>query len=119
MSFFQMLLESIDAADMIGMHMRQNDLARSSSFRQQLVEAPSERVLFVFVWRRRIDHEHLARVVNQIAVSVRRRWFRRRAHGEADVVWTKLNPPHWLAMRVRDRQKSFDQIASQDRKSVV
>src|SRR2546428_13927988 len=98
---------------MIGMQMRQNDLAHSSSFSQQLVEAPSKRLLFVFVLRRRIDHEHLARVVNEITVGVRRRRYRRRADGEADVIWTKLDPPHWLAMRVWDRQKSFDQIAGQ------
>src|SRR2546428_5686231 len=113
MSSFQMMLQRIDAADMIGMQVRQNDLAHSSAFSQQLIEARGECLLLVFVWRRRIDHENLARVVNQIAVRVRRGRLSRRAHGEADVVRAKLDAADWLAMRMRSREKPFDQTACQ------
>src|ERR1700720_1221930 len=100
MSSLQMILQRVDATHVIRMQMRQDDLAHSASFSQQLVDARSERLLFVFVWRRGIDHENLARVVNEIAVSVRRRWFCRSANRKADVVRTKLDPPHGLAMRM-------------------
>jgi len=75
----QVIIQRIDAGDMIRMNMRQHDLANIASARNQFVYSFSQRQLLVFIRRARIDHQNLTRRINQITVRVRRGRLGRRA----------------------------------------
>ena len=51
----EMFLQRIHAADMIRMQVRENDLAHASAFSDHVVNTFSQRLLFVFVRRSRIE----------------------------------------------------------------
>src|SRR6266404_1771769 len=100
---------------MIWMDVGQNDLAHRSPFRNQIVDADCQCLLLVLIRRTGIDHQDLARVVDEITVGMGRRRSGRSSNWKANVVGMKLDATSWLATRLRQRKKSFNQIICQTR----
>ena len=109
----KMIIQRIHACDVIRMNMRQHDLANSASARNQFVNSFSQRQLFVFIRRSRIDHQNLTRRVNQITVGMRRGRLGRRAQWKTNVVRPEFDFPRRLRCASVSGKKSLDEVISQ------
>src|SRR2546430_5824132 len=69
----QVIVQSLNSTEVIGMHVREDDLAHNSSFGKQIVNARSQSLLLFLVRRSGIDYKKVARGVNQITIRMRRR----------------------------------------------
>src|SRR6266550_2265556 len=92
--------ERIHSTNVIWMYVREQNAGQLSTFGEQLIDRCSERVLFVFVRRARIYHQQRSGGIDQVTICMRRWRLGRRAHRKADVVWTKLDAAHRLAIGV-------------------
>src|SRR6266404_825989 len=109
----QMIIQGFNTGHMVWMEVRKNNLAHDSSLRDQIIDAGREGNLFVFIRRAGIDYQDLARVVNQITVSVSGWGLCRRAQRKANVVGMELDATCRLPPCLRHRKKSFGQIIGQ------
>src|SRR5438093_1122105 len=67
----EMIIKSLNSTEVIGMRVREDDLAHNSSFGKQIVNARSQSLLLFLVGRSGIDYKKFARGVNQITVRMR------------------------------------------------
>jgi hypothetical protein len=93
--------QGLDARDVIGMVVSQDDLAQSPPPRDEIIDARGERGLLVLVGRAGIDDDELA-VADEISVRVRRGRLGRRAEREAHKAGRELDAAHLLPVRLRD-----------------
>ena len=100
-----------DAANMIRMHVGQNNFPHAAAFTNQLFNGGSQRALLIVIRRTRIDNQKFLRAVNQIAVGVRGRRQRLRSDRKADEAGAKLYTAHGLTISLRDGEKAFDEVA--------
>ena len=106
----EMFSKRIYSANVIRVHVGQDNLANRSSFAHKIIDRGCQRLLFFFIGRPGIDHQDLPRVVDQVAVGVSRRRFGGGANRNADVVRTKFDAANRLPMGLGNCQESLDKI---------
>src|SRR5260221_4415124 len=100
MLVFQMIIQSINTGNVIGMDMGENDLAHCSGSPNQVINTTGQRLLLILIWRSGIDQKDFAGGVNQVTVGMGSRWLCRRAYRKANVVGMKLDAAGWFSTRI-------------------
>ena len=104
--------QGVDAANVVWMQVRQDNFTNFAAFREQFVNALSQRELLVFVRRGGVENDDF-RAADKVAIGVRGGRFGGRPHGETDKAGMKFDAARRFAMRLRQRQQTRAYIVSQ------
>ncbi len=108
----ELFAEALTASDVIGVMVRQDDLAQTSVRGEKLSDELGERVLLVLVGRAGVDDDEVAGA-DDVAVGRRRGRLGRGAQRHADEAGQELYPADGLAPRLGDGEEALGQVFAQ------